>query len=54
MALGATISTGTEARVAPESGLFDTNGVVMDLLWLLVVVFLVFLVAGWGWRSMRR
>ena len=31
-----------------------TNGVVMDLLWFLLVVFLVFLVAGWGWRAMRR
>jgi hypothetical protein len=31
-----------------------TKGVVMDLLVFLLVVFLVFLVAGWGWRSMRR
>jgi len=26
----------------------------MDLLWLLLIIFLVFLVAGAGWRAMRR
>jgi hypothetical protein len=28
--------------------------VAMNLLVLLLVVFLVFLVAGWGWRATRR
>jgi hypothetical protein len=30
------------------------KGLSMDLIWFLVVIFLVFLVAGWGWRASRR
>ena len=41
------------AQVEPYRNLTETEAQ-MNLLWFLLVVFLVFLVAGVGWRAMRR
>jgi hypothetical protein len=48
------MATGLEGVRRPVARQSTTTGVVMDFLVFLLVVFLVFLVAGWGWRAMRR